>query len=456
MPITLPKLDNRTFDDLLEEGLEIIRHQAPQWTNHNDSDPGITLVQLFAYLAEMLIYRLDKVTDRNVEVFLKLLNGPTWQADSTRPLGEQVRATITELRKISRAVTGEDFEHLVLDRFGARVARAHAIPRANLEKDTAATVVVKKADDTFADYTEQAAGAGLADLPLFDSINDRLYIGASQSYEGTFRGIRFGFARAADAPYLLAYRYLNKDGKWIEIDERARRMTDYTNGFKDSVWKNKDGIEDRSKSGLIAFAIPGDWGKAALPEWENSEVTRYWIEISSAQIPSPQASAAAISIEMDESSHVSVVIIEAGPTDFILRAQVAACLNQHRLLTTRVHVVEPGWRTLRVKAKLYLKRDAKERHVEDEATRQLISFFDPLKGGTSGTGWPLGRSVYGSEVYDLLDRVPGVDYVTGVAFEAGGSAGLTEVALAANELVQFTPNSGDLGAVSPLFGEENK
>src|SRR2546423_7925805 len=154
MPITLPKLDNRTFDDLLEEGLEIIRRQAPEWTNHNDSDPGITLIQLFAYLAEMLIYRLDKVTDRNVEAFLKLLNGPAWQADNTRPLGEQVRATITELRKISRAVTGADFERLVMDEFGdRRTARAHALARTNPEKDTAAAVVIKPADNKMTSYS---------------------------------------------------------------------------------------------------------------------------------------------------------------------------------------------------------------------------------------------------------------------------------------------------------------
>jgi hypothetical protein len=456
MPITFPKLDNRTFADLLEEGLEIVRRQAPEWTNHNDSDPGITLIQLFAYMAEMLIYRLDKVTDRNVEAFLKLLNGPTWQPDETKSLGEQIRASVTELRKTSRAVTGADFEHLVLDRFGGRIARAHTIPRTNLEKDTTATVVVKKADNSFTDYTEQVKAASRAEVPLLESIKDRLYIGASQSYEGTFRAVRFTFAQQASAPYQLIYRYLNKDGKWIELDERARRLTDYTNGFKDNVWQDKHGIEDPEKSGLIALAIPSDWGQVALPEWKKAEAQRYWIEISATQIPTLQARASAIAIEMDESSHVSVVVIAATAINIFLRTHIAACLNQHRLLTTRVHVVEPGWRSLRVKARLYLKRDAKERDVELEAGRRLREFFDPLTGGTSGTGWPLGRSVYASEVYDLLDRVPGVDYVTGVTFEADNSADLTEVTLAANELVQFTASAGDVVAISPLSGGENK
>src|SRR5581483_11301552 len=125
MPITLPKLDNRTFDDLMAEGLEIIRRVAPEWTNHNESDPGITLIQLFAYVAEMLIYRLDKVTDRNLEAFLMLINGTQWKLE--KPLGEEIRTSVAGLRKTSRAVTAEDFERLVLEQFKREVKRAHAI-----------------------------------------------------------------------------------------------------------------------------------------------------------------------------------------------------------------------------------------------------------------------------------------------------------------------------------------
>ena len=56
MPIQLPNLDNRQFTDLMEEALALIPTYAPEWTNHNPADPGITLLELFAYLTEMLIY----------------------------------------------------------------------------------------------------------------------------------------------------------------------------------------------------------------------------------------------------------------------------------------------------------------------------------------------------------------------------------------------------------------
>ena len=59
----------------------------------------------------------------------------------------------------------------------------------------------------------------------------------------------------------------------------------------------------------------------------------------------------------------------------------------------------------------------------------LKEFFDPLRGGPERRGWPFGRSIYVSEIYALLDDLPGVDYVSqlaptvSVAPRAGESAG---------------------------------
>ena len=48
MPLAAPNLDDRTFDDIFDEARSRIPRYTPEWTNHNDSDPGITLLQLFA------------------------------------------------------------------------------------------------------------------------------------------------------------------------------------------------------------------------------------------------------------------------------------------------------------------------------------------------------------------------------------------------------------------------
>jgi hypothetical protein len=76
MPLTLPRLDDRTYNDILRETIARIPVHTPEWTNHNDSDPGITLLQLFAFMTENLLYRSNLIPERNRRKFLQLLDVP--------------------------------------------------------------------------------------------------------------------------------------------------------------------------------------------------------------------------------------------------------------------------------------------------------------------------------------------------------------------------------------------
>jgi predicted phage baseplate assembly protein len=73
MPLPLPNLDDRRWADLVEEGRALIPRYAPEWTDHNVHDPGITLIELFAWLAEQDIYRLNRVPERHRRKFLALI-----------------------------------------------------------------------------------------------------------------------------------------------------------------------------------------------------------------------------------------------------------------------------------------------------------------------------------------------------------------------------------------------
>jgi predicted phage baseplate assembly protein len=73
MPLQPPNLDDRRFKDLFEELRDLIPRYAPEWTDHNLSDPGITMMQLFAWLGEIVLYRLNCVPDRNYLKFLQLI-----------------------------------------------------------------------------------------------------------------------------------------------------------------------------------------------------------------------------------------------------------------------------------------------------------------------------------------------------------------------------------------------
>jgi hypothetical protein len=73
MPLLLPNLDDRTWSDLVAEATALIPVYGPQWTDQNYSDPGITLVELCAWIAEMDIYQLNQISDRERLKFLALV-----------------------------------------------------------------------------------------------------------------------------------------------------------------------------------------------------------------------------------------------------------------------------------------------------------------------------------------------------------------------------------------------
>ena len=73
MALEAPNLDDRRYQDIVDEAIALIPRYTPEWTDHNQSDPGITLVQLFAWMTEMMLYRFNQVPERNYIKFLELL-----------------------------------------------------------------------------------------------------------------------------------------------------------------------------------------------------------------------------------------------------------------------------------------------------------------------------------------------------------------------------------------------
>ncbi len=68
-----PNLDDRRFQDLVDDAKRIVQRRCPEWTDHNVSDPGVTLIETFAFMVDQLIYRLNRVPDRLYVKFLDLM-----------------------------------------------------------------------------------------------------------------------------------------------------------------------------------------------------------------------------------------------------------------------------------------------------------------------------------------------------------------------------------------------
>ena len=68
-----PNLDDRRFQQLVDEAKRLVQQRCPEWTDHNVSDPGVTLIEAVAQMVDQLIYRLNRVPDRNYVKFLEMI-----------------------------------------------------------------------------------------------------------------------------------------------------------------------------------------------------------------------------------------------------------------------------------------------------------------------------------------------------------------------------------------------
>lgn len=85
MSLPTPNLDDLRFQrDLVDEARRRIVQYCPEWTDYNLSDPGITLIELFAWMTELMIYRLNRVPDKNYVKFMELLGITLRPASSAR------------------------------------------------------------------------------------------------------------------------------------------------------------------------------------------------------------------------------------------------------------------------------------------------------------------------------------------------------------------------------------
>ncbi|MGO1068734.1 baseplate J/gp47 family protein [Lysobacter sp. CA199] len=86
MPLAPPPIDDRRYAQLVEDTLARASVHTPEWTNFNQSDPGVTLVQLFSFLTENLLYRANLTPERNRLKFLQMLRVPLASASAAQGL----------------------------------------------------------------------------------------------------------------------------------------------------------------------------------------------------------------------------------------------------------------------------------------------------------------------------------------------------------------------------------
>ncbi len=113
MSATLSQIPEIRYDDLLAEARARLPTLCPEWTDHGPADLGITLIELFAALVEMLHYRTRRETEAMTRAFLELLAGRDIAREPD--LAEAMRLALAQVWTPYRAVTAADYEALTRD-----------------------------------------------------------------------------------------------------------------------------------------------------------------------------------------------------------------------------------------------------------------------------------------------------------------------------------------------------
>ncbi len=73
MPLPTVTLDDRHFQDIVDQAKSLIPQYCPEWTDHNVSDPGVALIEIFAWMTDLLLYRVNQTPDKMYVKFLELI-----------------------------------------------------------------------------------------------------------------------------------------------------------------------------------------------------------------------------------------------------------------------------------------------------------------------------------------------------------------------------------------------
>ncbi|MCU0476306.1 MAG: putative baseplate assembly protein [Anaerolineae bacterium] len=228
MSLKTPRLDDRSFKDLVDEARARIPLYTPEWTDHNLSDPGITLIELFAWMTDIVLYRLNRVPDRNYVKFMELIGMRLHEAEAARttlsfwlsapqpaaltiPAATEVATVRTETEEAIIFTTDAPLEIKVPD-------LSHLMTSAGAEENRAFRMVnvpnLLAGTEAFAAFASEQPTSG-----------DAFYFGFSNDVGNHLLGLELTVDKAEGAgidpnrpPYVWEAIGLDLEREWVEVE----------------------------------------------------------------------------------------------------------------------------------------------------------------------------------------------------------------------------------------------
>lgn len=224
MTLPAPNLDDLRFQrDLVDEARKRIIHYCPEWTEYNLSDPGITLIELFAWMTELMVYRLNRVPDKNYIKFLEMLGLKRKPASSARteitfwlsaglPLspGNEQTVIIPEGFEVRSEATDKQVLFTTSDRLEIVPPLLSHVRK---ETEFSKNYLTRLGVEVFLPFNQQLPQEG-----------DTFYLGfdAKNNISGHILQLNFTCdpteavgIRREDPPWV--WECLNKNGEWVEV-----------------------------------------------------------------------------------------------------------------------------------------------------------------------------------------------------------------------------------------------
>lgn len=436
MPLPIPNLDDRTFNDLTTEAVGLIPRNLPQWTDYNPSDPGITLMELFAFVIEAGFYQINRIPDRTLLNFSAFVG-------VTPASGEAVQQTLQ--RALAAAayrtniVTAAEFERLALQT---------GVLQTTVQSVTGTALTVSAYNTTLAyPVGTRVTGPGGATDTLATAIGantagvTKLVVSDTTFASGLHAGdvvsiVPIVRARALVSDGSTVATVQSVDGAILTVSVLNTPLA-YPAGTRVT---GPDGTTD-----TLAAAIPPNTNGATQivvthPSFASGLKAGDVVSIP----PTPDA------YPPDEFMYVIVVPATAPNAAGVdLRQAAFELLRASCLIATDVKVREASYAPLSVVASVVADGTSHLNNAEIQANviNALTAFLDPLAGGSAGTGWPFGRSIFRSELYQVIQAIKGVDYVRELLLN--GDALIAELPLpSADSLVSLAAGSPQVTVAS--------
>ena len=257
-----PDLDDRTWEEIVAQARALIPTYAPNWTDHNPSDLGITLIELFAWLVEGMIFRLNRVPDKNLIEFLNLIGitrDPPTPASTylTYRLAPAADALLVPRGHQASTPQTEEKDAVVFE-----VDQELRVLRVNL---TTALLLFADpgAPDRFVyrNVTNRVVASPLGGLTLMIPASDSVMLA-------------LGFDAASTEPIALRARLskpvrrLEAQITWHHSRGNLPPLPDSDRDWTDlSVAGLEDGTDGFQKNAIVRFSVPPPWDSQNPADW---------------------------------------------------------------------------------------------------------------------------------------------------------------------------------------------